>query len=767
MKLLGRLNRSATKKDRSGPSCQDTVARNERKCSKAGKEFSPSPPREDVDRSNSHQNVDNISRSTGLSFSPSRYEDDATVGGGMTVYDWSVADNAPSVGSAGRLFDDMHQPVERVVSAPKDKVLMPCFPRRKRGHCHQEDSNSDGCNRSIGEQHDEPGELSFQYSTHSNSPFKTNGASVISDATPLRRGGREWNDPNRSFDVHPDDIQSTPRKQKVFKQDFQAQKEILDATYNSKGPIDVDEYVSSSLDRYRANEYKCPALYNESTPVDVDDYIGVNSTSFKTLLETKKKCPPPQLKDEVELYIQGGKTKIITPLSQPLSTELKGRIHATYLNNYHESCHEDYILRTSDASTPFTTDDFSIENLGDANASFGIMTKNLKVEEGNHSLGTIWLLDGNEGDAGLISARNWELEQLPVNNFQQEKSPETNKIKKSSMKKRVTNRIQSLIGSKSQKVQNRDSCIEKCELKRDISMEPLVGGSIIPQCHSDTKGKTRKAKLGRNISMIPLADSSQRSPQNRSGRKSKSKLKQTHDLSMTSLSPSNRKSCMSSDECQSPTSVSHKSVQTLNTSAAVADFEETDTHIRKGVRKKITESRSESENGLRGEREKIIPFEGNVSFTKRDRKKNRQILENWVMGKSFQEFKNTSEEVEKTSEHLPSTFDIVSRASSERTPHSCITARVDNTNSKRTVELDALDANFPDDSSAQTPERSSPPALKHNFSCVVCKEKERTHLASPCMHFSYCQNCADVLKKSEKRCRVCNAVADTFSKVLY
>lgn len=777
MKLLGRLNRSTTKKDRAAHSNEGAFARTERKSSKARKEYTTSPPRGNVYHSKSHQNMDNISRSTGLSFSPSRYDDDATVGGGMTVYDWSVADNAPSVGSAGQLFDDMNQPVDRPLTAPKGKGSTRYFPRRKKENRLQEDSSSDEEGSCTSEQHDEPGELSFQYSMLSDSPTKTQGASVISDATPLRKGGRERNEPNRSFEEHhPNCKISTPKKQQGLDQHFQAQKGALDAKYKSKGPIDIDECGSNiSLESYEAKPYIYRTPFGGNKPVDVDEYIGMSNSSFKTPLEIKTRYPPPQLKDEVELYMQGGKTNIMTPLSQPLSAELKGRIHATYMNNSHESANNDYILNTTNASASYMADDYSIENLGDPNSSFGIMTKNLKREEGIPEPGTIWLLDGNGGAPGVTSSKGRELEQLPVNNVRQEKGPEINKIKKTSMKKRVKHKFQSLIGSKSQRVAHEDSCIEKCKLKREISMEPLVGGSITPQCQLNTNSKTRKSKLGRDVSMIPIASSSQSPPRVRFGRNTKNKYKHaTNDLSMKALSGSNpthaRNNCRSNNQFQSPINTLNNSVQSLNTSAAVVGVQATDTEIRKGAQPHIIEGRNENESRIKIDREKTKPSDANIGFNERDREKNRQILENWVMGKSLLEFDKAPAVVKKTAEHLPSNFrdenDIISRASSERTPHSCITARVDNTKSQQ--GRFELDANCPDeDSSAQTPDASSPPSLKHNFYCVVCKEKERTHLASPCMHFSYCKHCADILEKNDKRCRVCNAIADSFSKVLY
>jgi Zinc finger, C3HC4 type (RING finger) len=49
--------------------------------------------------------------------------------------------------------------------------------------------------------------------------------------------------------------------------------------------------------------------------------------------------------------------------------------------------------------------------------------------------------------------------------------------------------------------------------------------------------------------------------------------------------------------------------------------------------------------------------------------------------------------------------------------------------------------------------------------CVVCREENRTHIATPCMHFSYCERCARRLSMSGRICFVCSRPDVTFSKV--
>ena len=52
--------------------------------------------------------------------------------------------------------------------------------------------------------------------------------------------------------------------------------------------------------------------------------------------------------------------------------------------------------------------------------------------------------------------------------------------------------------------------------------------------------------------------------------------------------------------------------------------------------------------------------------------------------------------------------------------------------------------------------------------CVVCMEGERSHLAVPCMHFSFCEYCVkDMHSRNVRKCPVCNEDNITFSKVFF
>lgn len=151
--------------------------------------------------------------------------------------------------------------------------------------------------------------------------------------------------------------------------------------------------------------------------------------------------------------------------------------------------------------------------------------------------------------------------------------------------------------------------------------------------------------------------------------------------------------------------------------------------------------------------------------------KNRTLLKTWV-----QDFNNTyldeNGSRSKSHPHLPNTYELLqsridlNRSNlSDTTPHSVVTTRVNNI--KKNGALNTYDLNFgfpDDDSAADTPDTTAP--MIQDFSCVICKTSDRTHLAVPCMHFSYCSDCVKKIECSDSRCcSVCNKEVENFSRV--
>jgi hypothetical protein len=104
---------------------------------------------------------------------------------------------------------------------------------------------------------------------------------------------------------------------------------------------------------------------------------------------------------------------------------------------------------------------------------------------------------------------------------------------------------------------------------------------------------------------------------------------------------------------------------------------------------------------------------------------------------------------------------------SEATPHSAVTTQAHNMKRPKSLETFGFNVDVPEDESlADTPQAAAPSTL--DFSCVTCKGSERTHLAVPCMHFSFCGDCAGKLKGNQaRRCPVCNEEVEKYSRVFY
>lgn len=150
---------------------------------------------------------------------------------------------------------------------------------------------------------------------------------------------------------------------------------------------------------------------------------------------------------------------------------------------------------------------------------------------------------------------------------------------------------------------------------------------------------------------------------------------------------------------------------------------------------------------------------------------------------------------------------------SSKTPESQVTARIENTSASKS-RFDFFEPSFPTTTTTTTTppgneEMSNPTSLDNtttmttsniltssitptNYLCVVCHKSDRTHLAMPCMHFSYCEDCAMQLSNNNDvamydhdstttdgimtggngtsnrcYCRVCNQTNVTFTKVFY
>jgi hypothetical protein len=52
--------------------------------------------------------------------------------------------------------------------------------------------------------------------------------------------------------------------------------------------------------------------------------------------------------------------------------------------------------------------------------------------------------------------------------------------------------------------------------------------------------------------------------------------------------------------------------------------------------------------------------------------------------------------------------------------------------------------------------------------CAICEHGERTHIAMPCMHYSFCEECVEAMQaRGVQVCPICNAARVSFTKVFF
>lgn len=59
-------------------------------------------------------------------------------------------------------------------------------------------------------------------------------------------------------------------------------------------------------------------------------------------------------------------------------------------------------------------------------------------------------------------------------------------------------------------------------------------------------------------------------------------------------------------------------------------------------------------------------------------------------------------------------------------------------------------------------------SLRRPMHCVICTSNEKTHIALPCMHLSYCESCVEEFRaRGVTSCPLCNEMGVTFKKVYF
>jgi hypothetical protein len=654
----------------------------------------------------------------------SKYGDDTTLDGNDTLYDWSLADNAPSVGSAGEIFAENNH-YNRSSSRRK-------WFRSGYASSSDDDDDDDNSSNSSTGGHES---MNFKYCMLSNSPPPKNitpSSKTGEDTTPMRTGNTT---PLRK------DIENDPSRRKL---DFsnQAHEQNTGQQKESKPPLQM-------LNREKPKH--TALVVNTSAPVDVDQFIGIITPCTQDGPGKENKVPQKSnhstsLLEGDKMIMEDGNANIIDNV-EPLAPNMKGCI-LNALNDSEDTAFDslyDSIDVNDSTNSNGDTPNASMRNLVDSSSPYAKKRSKPKHRLSS-SVGEDMIQKGMTSnyieDLDLPSDKNrngWKqnddnviITKNPrqVETHNQESVSKKGKMKRKSIKKQMQNTLHSLVGTKNKNL----------ELKRE------------------ERNKVRKAKVSRQLSdfsMAPLTGIEDGFV--------RQNLKTRKEL----LMEMQRRKLVEKRE------IEMKAEKQLR-------FEEY-----KRERLEETASRKADIQKRKHEIRKMAGPEVNTSdaVVDLDRQRNKEKLQNWVMGFSHLNFDDNQPDKDDSLSQLPSSYGNQEEQSIVSIPpQDASTACIDNTtgqknscrNDSKSATLCskgsfAFETNFPDeDSSAHSPFSVIPSRNQSNFLCVICKSEERTHLASPCMHFSFCEHCVKKLKQNGKmRCSVCNEVVSTFSRVFF
>jgi len=764
MKLLGRLQR--------GPKRSDKIDCKQ----KPAKVCGPGNPL--VSNATSNKSIISI---------PQDYDDNTI--DANTLFEWSVADNASSVGSVAELFHTQND------GRSKKK-------RRNVNKTDGDASSSDEEEDDLDDD-DENNLHSFQYCKLSDSPpHKGSQGQQSVENTPVRKGGGLFQRNSNLGTPTRDDINGNGKLASPSQIKTRNERENSKSKYFLSFPVQMRRTESSI-----------------SGPVDVDSFMEEEEVEV-TMTTT----------GDTRVVATSKKSKIV---DRQLPAELKGRIHAVNFDDDNDILESSYdeSNKSSSPSSESSVDNASIQNVGNANSPIRTVTRKGNMEAltcfastrnlGDTNIGstnmfqkelsssepeftfsiseedtfgsdadsmvaTAWLLHDGDGPnlsnfaSGdkLQKKRQWELDRLQIDinrgsassrSFLTEAAVDGDADTPTSVDESISS-----TGSKGfRKMKNKFQSIVKKKNKGHSSVSSDKNSARKKEDTSLKSNRVDRLKLHRDRSELSMAPLTGIEEQNRN------------------LLGLNRRDKELSKEVERRKEIERRDIE----------------RHQQERRKKLDHEKLEMQRMREAEKWRAGGYSDGNNTTgvlaispseSVDRLKNKKSLQSWVQGitnngsmeNSIQDsnLKNVSTghlPYHQYSQHLaqgaqqsylPAVYDAQS-ATTGKSSLTCSTARIDN-RAKPNVNMSNIttstydfDPQFPDeDSTALTPEASAP--ITHDFSCVLCKSGERTHLAVPCMHFSFCGECVSKLEQQQHvygsmRCTVCNKDTTKFSKVFY
>jgi len=774
MKLLGRLHRGPKRADKSDDRNNTTSSNHApihasspfRRKKRDSRPRVPAPPL-------MQSRYENNSGNSIISIPTNGYDDNTI--DANTLYEWSLADNTPSIGSAAELFLDK--------KVNKDKG------GGGYGSSSDEDDEEDDA-QDENSQH-------IKYCKLSDSP-PPKSSNADDEQTPVRKGRGLFNRSNNSMNART----KVPFKIPAYSPDRLKSPSRI-KTKNQRGTHSPKGLPIQSLRRSKTS--------STSGPVDVDSFLDEAGSGVTNHGQRKAATYQLRRNSRTSDSNSSNSSTNVSSNEKQLPAELKGRIHAVNFDdedndNLNSSCESN---QTGDNSS--SLDNASVKNVGNANSpkkstrmvdpstfsssrnigdmnspmrmiqkelaemepefTFSISEEDLFGSDVDSIGATAWLLnEGSEctanelGSDNLLEKRRWELDKLQADIKRDERSVaalagddvvggssvNTKKFRKK-VKDQMKNKFQSIVNKKKNKANGLTENTKKENGRADhkINKNPV------------NSNRVDRAKLTRDqsgLSVMPLTGLEDHS------RIRMGKYRKNKELAQE---VERRKERERQDIEKRHQENQHRSM------------------LEKNRRQRQREAMKWKSGGANDSN-----YCSNDAVAKPEsleRLENRKKLEKWMMGvtdndesrheahEQQHQYLEQEGQLQKESprRYLPSAYDGNPPITS-RSQCTISTNRVENTTTRRQSLHKGtfdFDAQFPDeDSTAQTPEASAP--TTHDFACVLCKTAERTHLAVPCMHFSFCGGCVAKMEQKGSAnggmcCSVCNEKATKFSKVFY
>ncbi len=436
-------------------------------------------------------------------------DENSTFSGNQSLYNWSLSDNVPSVGSAAHLFDD-EESIRfggKKKKAQRRNWLQGVGNRLERnktaGDVSSSDDEDDDFDDSFDkEEQDFTQNRNFQYSMLSDSPppksLGSNGSKTDDDHTPNRnetnRGGTA-----RTM-LHSEKVQNIAAPYPIQKANKERMEHISIAD-SSSTPVDVDEFIG--IVTPRCNEERKPKSLNLNVGHKTTIHNNPSSLAGANL---ERKVMTNENSDSLPATV---KASILRSVSLEESVNADAAFNELYDSDGASLQDAQYASMRNlvDSSSPYAkrrskpSRDFSSPG-----SQSGVIEKSFEGSINDNFKKKDWPLkqvNSNERDL-LWTKRQNELNHIKSEIENDALSPRREKSKKNAIKNRMKKKLHSLVaGTKpksSEPTKKRNDNVDLSRSLSEFSMKPLTG---IEKYGNHVK-KANLARSTSDFSMEPL-----------------------------------------------------------------------------------------------------------------------------------------------------------------------------------------------------------------------------------------------------------------------